>query len=48
MKYDKMTVKVQEAVEEAGSLAQEYNHSALEPIHLLKALLEQEEGVIPP
>jgi len=48
MKYDKMTVKVQEALEEAGSLAQEKNHNALEPVHLLTALMEQEEGVIPP
>ncbi len=48
MIQDKMTVKVQEALEEAASLAREHNHNAVEIPHLLLSLMEQEDGVIPP
>ncbi len=47
MRIDKLTQKGQEALHEAQNLAQEHNHSAIEPEHLLKALVEQEGGVIP-
>lgn len=47
MRIDKFTQKGQEALLEAQNLAQEYNHPAIEPEHLLKALIEQEGGVIP-
>ncbi len=47
MNLDKYTQKSQEAVLEAQRLAQEYNHQAIEPAHLLLALLRQEEGVVP-
>ncbi|MDR3200458.1 MAG: type VI secretion system ATPase TssH, partial [Spirochaetales bacterium] len=48
MRYDKMTIKTQEAIEEASSLVQKYNQQVLEPEHLLLALLRQEDGIIPP
>ncbi len=47
MRLDKFTQKSQEAILEAQNQAQEYNHPAVEPEHLLKALVEQESGVIP-
>ncbi len=47
MRIDKFTQKGQEALLEAQNLAQEYRHPAIEPEHLLKALLEQEGGVVP-
>jgi ATP-dependent Clp protease ATP-binding subunit ClpB len=47
MRYDKFTQKAREALLEAQSLAEEYGHSALEPEHLLAALLRQEGGVVP-
>jgi ATP-dependent Clp protease ATP-binding subunit ClpB len=47
MRLDKFTQKSQEAVLEAQRLAQAYNHPAVEPEHLLKALIEQEGGVVP-
>jgi ATP-dependent Clp protease ATP-binding subunit ClpB len=47
MRIDRFTQKGQEAVHKAQHLAQEYNHPAIEPEHLLKALIEQEGGVIP-
>jgi ATP-dependent Clp protease ATP-binding subunit ClpB len=48
MKFDKFTVKGQEAVQAAQSLADQHNHQAIEPEHLLLALLEQQEGVVGP
>ena len=47
MRFDRFTQKAQEAVIEAQSLAQEYNHPNIEPEHLLKALVGQEAGVVP-
>ena len=47
MRIDKFTQKGQEAILEAQNLAQEYSHPAIEPEHLLKALIGQEGGVIP-
>src|SRR5208337_554958 len=34
--------------QEADSLAHSYNHAAMDTDHLLLALLEQKDGVIPP
>jgi ATP-dependent Clp protease ATP-binding subunit ClpB len=42
------TVKAQEAISEASRLAQKYNHSLIDEEHLLLALMEQADGVIPP
>ncbi|HZV96000.1 MAG TPA: Clp protease N-terminal domain-containing protein [Candidatus Nitrosocosmicus sp.] len=48
MRFDKLTVKAQEAVQAAQSLADQGNHQALEPEHLLLALIQQQEGVVGP
>src|SRR5947209_4046441 len=48
MRLDKFTVKVQEALQAAQSKADQRNHQAIEPEHLLGALLEQREGVVGP
>lgn len=48
MRFDKLTLKAQEVLQEADSLVGNYNHSTLDPEHLLYALIEQKEGVIPP
>jgi ATP-dependent Clp protease ATP-binding subunit ClpB len=47
MNLDRYTQKSQEAIISAQRLAQEYNHQAIEPAHLLLALLNQEEGIVP-
>ena len=47
MRIDKFTQKGQEAILEAQNLAQEYGHPAVEPEHLLQALMAQEGGVVP-
>jgi ATP-dependent Clp protease ATP-binding subunit ClpB len=44
MRYDKLTIKSQEAVSEAQSLASGRGHSEISPAHLLRALLAQPEG----
>ncbi|MEW6690084.1 MAG: ATP-dependent chaperone ClpB [Pseudomonadota bacterium] len=44
MRFDKFTTKLQEALAEAQSLALGRDHQAIEPQHLLAALLGQEEG----
>lgn len=48
MNYNKMTVKVQEALGEAQSLAQQKNHSEIGNAHILYALLHQDGGIVVP
>ena len=48
MNIDKYTVKAREALQEAASLAEQDNHTQIEPVHLLYKLLDQEEGIVPP
>jgi len=47
MRFDKLTLKAQEALQEAQALAQKYEHQQVEPEHLLLALLQQSEGIVP-
>ena len=46
MRPDRLTIKAQEAVQEAQSLAQRHSHQRLEPEHLMLALLDQQEGLV--
>jgi len=48
MKFDKFTIKVQEALMGARSLAQERDHQRIEPVHLLIALIDQQDGITTP
>ena len=48
MRLDKLTIKAQEALEAAQSIADAMSASAVEPGHLLKALLDQAEGIVRP
>ena len=48
MDYEKYTIKAQEALNEAVSIAQRNDHSQVETEHILKALLEQEGAVVRP
>src|SRR5262245_43505243 len=48
MRLDKFTIKAQEALQEAQSLAEQHGNQELEPEHLLLTLISQEEGVVPP
>jgi len=48
MKFDKFTIKVQEAIMAARSLAQERDHQQIEPVHILVALIDQQDGITTP
>lgn len=51
MRLDKLTIKAQDALQEAHQLAQQNGQSAsggVETVHLLAALLQQEQGVVGP
>ncbi|MEN6359611.1 MAG: ATP-dependent chaperone ClpB [Smithella sp.] len=45
MRFDKFTLKVQEALQDAQSLAGTLGHQAIEPEHLLVSLLQQQDGI---
>ncbi len=47
MDLNKFTQKAQEAVFQSQQVAREFGHQMIEPAHLLLALLQQSEGVIP-
>src|SRR5256712_174538 len=48
MRLDKLTVKAQDALQAAQTLANERGHQAIEPEHLLRALIAQKDGVVAP
>jgi ATP-dependent Clp protease ATP-binding subunit ClpB len=48
MQLDRLTIKAQEALHHATRLAERYRHPEVAPEHLLLALLEQEDGIVPP
>ena len=45
MRFDKFTLKVQEALQDAQTLAGTLGHQAIEPEHLLASLLQQQDGI---
>ncbi len=45
MRFDKFTLKSQELIENAQSLASQHHHPQIEPEHLLVAMLSEKEGV---
>ena len=47
MNLDRYTQKAQEAILQAQHVAMQFSHQNIEPAHLLLALLQQEEGVVP-
>ncbi|MGA9527382.1 MAG: ATP-dependent chaperone ClpB [Terriglobales bacterium] len=48
IRWEKLTVKAQEAVQRANELASEHGNPELMPIHLLAALVEDKEGIVLP
>ena len=48
MNFEKFTIKAQDALAAAQSIASEHGHQSIEDFHLLSALLEQQETVILP
>jgi ATP-dependent Clp protease ATP-binding subunit ClpB len=48
IRWDKLTVKAQEAVQRANDIASEHGNPELQPVHMLAALLEDHEGIVAP
>src|SRR6201984_2048805 len=48
IRWDKFTLKAQEAMQRANQLASEHGNPELAPVHLLAALVEDREGIVPP
>lgn len=47
MNVDKMTLRVQQALNDANVTAVKYNHQQIDLIHLFSALVEQDDGLVP-
>ena len=48
MRLDRLTLKAQEALQEAQHLAQRTGHPEVRALHLLRALANQKEGIVSP
>ena len=48
MRLDKLTIKAQDAIQDAQHIADENRQQQVEPEHLLLALLQQEGGIVAP
>ena len=48
IRWDKLTVKSQEAIQSAGTLAAESGNPEVVPLHILAVLLEDSDGIIVP
>ncbi|HKX82908.1 MAG TPA: ATP-dependent chaperone ClpB [Pyrinomonadaceae bacterium] len=48
MRFDRFTIRGQEAVQEAIGVAEKQQNQQVEPEHVLAAMLEQKEGVVRP
>ena len=48
MRLDKFTSKFQQAIADAQSLAVGRDHTSIEPVHILKSLLDQQGGTVRP
>lgn len=47
MNIQKLTLKSQEAVQKAQDIAQGYNNQSVEPLHVLAALVQDAQGIVP-
>jgi ATP-dependent Clp protease ATP-binding subunit ClpB len=46
MRFDKFTIKSQEVIQNAHSMASSNNNQQIEPEHLLSAMLSEQEGIV--
>jgi ATP-dependent Clp protease ATP-binding subunit ClpB len=45
MRFDKFTIKSQELIQQAQSIASRHTNQQIESVHLLAAMLDEKEGV---
>ena len=48
MRFDKFTVKAQEAIQESQRVAEKYQHQQVDPEHVMTALSLQQDGIVIP
>ncbi|MNX15838.1 Chaperone protein ClpB [compost metagenome] len=48
MRFDRFTLKAQEAIQDAQTVAETHQNPAVDPMHLLAALISQDEGIVVP
>jgi len=48
VRFEKLTVKAQEALQDANEVAASHQNQEITPLHLLAALADQADGVVPP
>ena len=46
MNFDNFTIKSQEAIQQAVNIVRQHNGQAIEPVHLLKAVIDKGESVV--
>lgn len=47
MNFKNFTIKAQEALQHAQEIATDYSHQAIEPLHILRSMLDVDENMIP-
>jgi len=47
MRFDRFTERAQEAAQRAAEIIQRYGHNQIDTEHILLALIEQPQGVVP-
>src|SRR5271156_3142302 len=47
-RFDKLTQKAQEALQQSQAMAEKYSHQAVHPLHLLVSLATEKEGIVRP
>jgi ATP-dependent Clp protease ATP-binding subunit ClpB len=48
LRFDKLTLKAQEALQASQEIAARHDQQQIEPLHLLAALVVQRDGIVPP
>src|SRR5438270_5119494 len=48
IRWDKFTIKAQEAIQAANDIASEHGNPEMLPLHILSALVSDKEGVVAP
>src|SRR5690348_13595672 len=48
IRWDRLTIKAQEAIQQANDIASQHGNPELLPLHLLAALVQDREGIIAP
>src|SRR5277367_1123342 len=47
-RFDKLTQKAQEALQQSQGIAEKHSHQAVHPLHLLVALATEKDGIVRP